>query len=663
MKRCQQIVVTEIIEHIDSLLKEDCSRLEIIESLISEFGSDYPDYDYTKWREIVKARIEETAENEEEDTPIYIPQINVVSIKEKYDRAQKQANYLLGWLEKKGEPIQTWSTSTTNRWARIYLECQSVLASMDDDFSFNMISDELYLTCKSLLEKVGAIYATIPQDKLLKSSLSINQKAVLTKLSNWRTFKRQLQHIQFPINIQRRIAVDMPLNREDIHNYVLLAAEEKDKYSYSDLFIEQMSRMSPLLDSEEYEYFKRYREGDISARDAIIEALMPTLIARIKAYCYNHCEFLFDDLLQDSILTVLEAFEYYHISRYSSFKSYAIACVNYSINTNASRLCPLKTKHPRKSDYTFNYDPFASNTYWWCENIENDNTSKLDHTTNKNNCLFTINDEINVEQIQNPQNKICIYGNARQLLRKKTIEGVTYNFIHENQTVRVIDCDISSVIIPEYIILNGVAYKVTSISLPLFKRSCLLKEITLPNTILNIEQYTFQNQYNLTSIVLPNSLDKIEHSMFLDCKSLTSIIIPNIVKSIGGHAFERCLSLEECIISSEVEVIDHYAFSQCKSLKKLLLPSSLAHIGARVFEGCSALSEIEIPCNVRTLGNCVFQGCTSLKQVKLPGALKKVGVELFNDCNALNEILIPEGTTEYYCKGGLEPYRHLLYET
>ena len=60
MKRCQQIVVTEIIEHIDSLFKEDCSRLEIIEALISEFGSDYPDYDYTKWREIVKARIEET---------------------------------------------------------------------------------------------------------------------------------------------------------------------------------------------------------------------------------------------------------------------------------------------------------------------------------------------------------------------------------------------------------------------------------------------------------------------------------------------------------------------------------------------------------------------------------------------------------------------------
>ena len=51
----------EIIEHIDSLLDDECSRLEIIESVMSEFGSDYPDYDYTKWREIVVKRIEETA--------------------------------------------------------------------------------------------------------------------------------------------------------------------------------------------------------------------------------------------------------------------------------------------------------------------------------------------------------------------------------------------------------------------------------------------------------------------------------------------------------------------------------------------------------------------------------------------------------------------------
>lgn len=391
--------MTEIIEHIDSLLKEECSRLEIIESLISEFGSDYPDYDYTKWREIVKARIEEIVEKEEEeDTSIYVPKINVVSIQEKYDRAQKQANYLLGWLEKKREPIQTWSMSTTNRWARIYLECQSVLASLDDDFAFNMISNELYLTCKSLLEKVSAIYATIPQDKLLKSSLSINQKAVLTKLSTWRLFKQQLQYIQFPINIQRRIAVDMPLNREDIHNYVLLAAEEKDYYSYSDLFVEKMSRIYPLLDSEEYEYFKRYREGDVSARDAIIEALMPTLIARIKAYCHNHCEFLFDDLLQDSILTVLEAFKYYHTSRYSSFKSYAMACVNYSINTNASKLCPLKTKVPQKSDYTFKYDPLARNTYWGYDHVESDTASQLGNPTNTNNSLVTVNDEIDIKQ-------------------------------------------------------------------------------------------------------------------------------------------------------------------------------------------------------------------------------------------------------------------------
>ena len=330
--------MTEIIEHIDSLLKEECSRLEIIESLISEFGSEYPDYNYSKWREIVKTRIEETNENKDDDEEafIYIPQINVVSIKEKYDKAQKQANYLLGWLEKKGEPIQTWSMSTTNRWARIYLECQSVFAALDDDLSFNMISNEWYLTCKSLLEKVSAIYATIPQEKLLKSSLSINQKAVLTKLSTWRTFKPQLKNIQFPINIQRRLAVDMPLHREDIHNYVLLAAEERDNYSYSDLFIEKMSRIQPLIKSEENEYFKRVRCGDDSAKDAIIESVLPAIIAKVREFTHKHCEQLFDDLLQDSIETVLKAFEYFNPKDSTDFSKYALACVARNIGTHAN---------------------------------------------------------------------------------------------------------------------------------------------------------------------------------------------------------------------------------------------------------------------------------------------------------------------------------------
>jgi hypothetical protein len=305
---------------------------------MSEFSSDYPDYDYSKWREIVKTRIEETNENKDDDEEafIYIPQINVVSIKEKYDKAQKQANYLLGWLEKKGEPIQTWSMSTTNRWARIYLECQSVFAALDDDLSFNMISNEWYLTCKSLLEKVSAIYATIPQEKLLKSSLSINQKAVLTKLSTWRTFKPQLKNIQFPINIQRRLAVDMPLHREDIHNYVLLAAEERDNYSYSDLFIEKMSRIQPLIKSEENEYFKRVRSGDDSAKDAIIESVLPAIIAKVREFTHKHCEQLFDDLLQDSIETVLKAFEYFNPKDSTDFSKYALACVARNIGTHAN---------------------------------------------------------------------------------------------------------------------------------------------------------------------------------------------------------------------------------------------------------------------------------------------------------------------------------------
>ena len=86
----------EIIEHIDSLLDEECSRLEIIESLISEFGSDYPDYDYTKWREIVTKRIAETADEDDEEDLSFIPEPTVISLKDKYEQAKKKETKTYG---------------------------------------------------------------------------------------------------------------------------------------------------------------------------------------------------------------------------------------------------------------------------------------------------------------------------------------------------------------------------------------------------------------------------------------------------------------------------------------------------------------------------------------------------------------------------------------
>ena len=325
----------EIIEHIDSLLDEECSRLEIIESLMSEFGSDYPNYDYTKWREIVTKRISETeAKDDEEEDLSFIPEPTVISVKDKYEQAKKKAKRLIEWVQNSEKNVSEWSINASNKWAGIYLDCKSLLSSLEDDYSCHLISKEDYIECKNLYDSISTVFSQIPQSKLLKSNLSPNQRAIRTKTSTWRVFNSQLRYHALPINLQRRFAVDMPLSREDLSEFVLLSAEEKPFYTHSDLFVEKMSRIQPLLGSEENEFFKRLKEGDEAAKDAIIESVLPAIIAKVKEFTHDHCEHLFDDLLQDSIETVLTAFKYFKSIGHTNFNRYAVACVARNIGTH-----------------------------------------------------------------------------------------------------------------------------------------------------------------------------------------------------------------------------------------------------------------------------------------------------------------------------------------
>jgi len=71
----------------------------------------------------------------------------------------------------------------------------------------------------------------------------------------------------------------------------------------------------------------------------------------------------------------------------------------------------------------------------------------------------------------------------------------------------------------------------------------------IPNSVVIIEDFAFDNCANLKSIHVPNSIANIGAAVFQGCTSLESITIPNSVISIGDFAFFWCKNLTDVYYS------------------------------------------------------------------------------------------------------------------
>ena len=86
-----------------------------------------------------------------------------------------------------------------------------------------------------------------------------------------------------------------------------------------------------------------------------------------------------------------------------------------------------------------------------------------------------------------------------------------------------------------------------------FSTCTKLTSITIPNSVIEIDDSAFSNCTSLTSVTIPNSLTTIKTSVFLNCTGLTSVIIPDSVTSIIVGAFRNCSNLTDVYYSGAKE--------------------------------------------------------------------------------------------------------------
>ena len=89
-----------------------------------------------------------------------------------------------------------------------------------------------------------------------------------------------------------------------------------------------------------------------------------------------------------------------------------------------------------------------------------------------------------------------------------------------------------------------------------------LKEIVIPEGVINIATLAFGECTSLESVRLPEGLERIYDSVFHNCSSLEEIHIPETVKEIQTDIFYGCTSLKSATYSATATV-GLYAFEDC----------------------------------------------------------------------------------------------------
>lgn len=194
--------------------------------------------------------------------------------------------------------------------------------------------------------------------------------------------------------------------------------------------------------------------------------------------------------------------------------------------------------------------------------------------------------------------------------------------------------DFLEVVVPDSVPYGGRKIPVTCIGQKAFQNT-VLQKITLPNTLISIENSAFQNT-KLSSVVLPESIEYIGGTAFANCINLTSITILSKIETLEYNCFAGCSNLTVVNLPDGLKTIEVGCFGGCVSLKSILIPESVENLGG--FNNCDSLSTINIPKNLKSVLDGTFKYCKAITKIELPETVVSLGKSVFNGCDNLVEV-------------------------
>ena len=234
-----------------------------------------------------------------------------------------------------------------------------------------------------------------------------------------------------------------------------------------------------------------------------------------------------------------------------------------------------------------------------------------------------------------------------------------------------------------------------------------LKSVSLPTTLIDIGETTFQGCSSLTEIIIPEKVEKLNDFLFNRCSSLRKIVvlnpdiifedlynIPNACVFFGYNGSTTDTYTEEndkpflslcsftdsshtdnnrdgiCDICNESSIAregtcgDSAAWRlysdglltvegsgevinkfgvSSRAANRVEVKKGITSIGVSAFESFWALAEVSLPEGLLTIGPRAFAYCYLLKEVTIPETVQEIKSLAFYSCDVLEKIVIPAG--------------------
>ncbi|MDE6286818.1 MAG: leucine-rich repeat domain-containing protein [Muribaculaceae bacterium] len=198
--------------------------------------------------------------------------------------------------------------------------------------------------------------------------------------------------------------------------------------------------------------------------------------------------------------------------------------------------------------------------------------------------------------------------------------------------------------LPESVMLDGIAYPLTSIGNEAFSQCMGLNgSLSIPNSVMSVGNKAFEFcRYFSGTLTLSNSLIAIGDNAFIYCNGFTGpLIIPNSVTSIGDNAFKSCSGFNGTLtLSNSLIEIGYQAFDNCSGFTgPLTIPNSVTTIGTWAFDDCTGFTgTLTISNSLKCIESWAFDNCKGLTSVIIPANVLEINYGAFKDCTGLKEV-------------------------